>query len=229
MAATAQPADHAADDPVADLLEQQRRRAATAGDLGLDVGERDSREQQRHADPVVQAALDVQALADPRRDPRLGDDRLPERCVGRRQHDPEDHGLLDRQRAEDRRRRDGAESDGQRQADAEQPQRQSDVAAKLPQVDARGVAEEDQRERCLGQRSHRRTRAGHIDPVEHLGADQHADGDEHHRRRDRRPRQPLGDRGDAEQRKGDDGEGPFHTRSGARLMWSSRARIVQLA
>ena len=46
--------------------------------------------------------------------------------------------------------------------------------------------------------------------VEHLGPDQQADGDEHHRRRDRRARQPPRDRGDAEQRQRDDGERPLH-------------------
>ena len=82
-----EPADDAADDPVADLLEQQRRGAAALRDLRLDVGHRDGREQQRDADAVVEPALDVESLADPPRDARLGDDRLPERGVGRRQHD----------------------------------------------------------------------------------------------------------------------------------------------
>ena len=211
IAATDESADHPADDPEADLLEQERRGAATLRDLGLDVGHRDRREQQRHADPVVEPALDVQPLADPRRDARLGDDRLPERGVGRREHHRQDHRLLDGQRAEDRRRREGAERDRQRQPDAEQAQRQPDLAAELPEIDARGVAEQHQRERRLRQRSHGRARALEVDPVEHLGPDQHADGDEHHRRRDRRAQQPPRDRRDAEQRERHDGERPLHS------------------
>ena len=97
IAATTSPPDHAADDPVADLLEQERRGAAALRDLRFDVGHGHGREQQRHADSVVEPALDVEPLADPARDARLGDDRLPERGVGRRQHDRQDQGLLDGQ------------------------------------------------------------------------------------------------------------------------------------
>ena len=87
------PGGDSADDPEADLLEQKLRRASALGDVRLDIGRRYGREQERHADPVVEPALDVQALADPSRDARLGDDRLAERGVGRRQDDREDHGL----------------------------------------------------------------------------------------------------------------------------------------
>ena len=49
-----------------------------------------------------------------------------------------------------------------------------------------------------------------VDLVEHLGADQEPDRDEHHRGRDRCPRQPRGDRADDEQRQRQDGERPVH-------------------
>ena len=118
-----EPADHAADDPVADLLEQERRGAAAFRDLRFHVGHRHSGEQQRYADSVVEPALDVEPLADPPGDARLGDDRLPECGVGRRQHDRQDQGLFDGQLVEDDSGRDGAERDRQRQPDPEQAHR----------------------------------------------------------------------------------------------------------
>ena len=88
-----EPADDPADDAVADLLEQQRARAAPFGDVRCDVRGGNGREQQRHADPVVEPALDVQSLANPPRDARLGDHRLAERGVGGRQDHRQDHRL----------------------------------------------------------------------------------------------------------------------------------------
>ena len=96
-----QPGGDPSDDPVADLLEQERRAASPFRDVRFDVRGRNGREQQRHADPVVEPALDVQPLADPARDARLGDDRLAEGGVGRRQDDPEDDRLPDGQHVED--------------------------------------------------------------------------------------------------------------------------------
>ena len=61
--------------------------------------------------------------------------------------------------------------------------------------------------------AHGRARARQVDPVEHLGPDQQPEGDEQDRRRDRRPRQPPRDRGDAEQRERHEGEGPLHVRA----------------
>ena len=46
-------------------LEQQPRRAAAFGDIGLQIGDGDGGEQQRHADAVIEPALDVEPLADP--------------------------------------------------------------------------------------------------------------------------------------------------------------------
>jgi len=104
----------ASDDAVADLLDQEGDPRPPTGDGGLDVRGRHGREEQRHADPVVETALDVQALADPTRDPRLGDDRLPESGVGRRQDDPDDGGLPEGQLAEDHGSRERSEGDRQR-------------------------------------------------------------------------------------------------------------------
>ena len=57
----------AADDAVADLIQNKRRPGSPAGDRGLDVRGRHGGKEQRHADPVVEPAFDIQALADPPR------------------------------------------------------------------------------------------------------------------------------------------------------------------
>ena len=129
---------------------------------------------------------------------------------------PRMSGLLDGQLVEDDRRRQGAERDGQRQPDPEQAHRHPDPAA-----EAAG-------DRCSRRRrtapapaspppaSARSARALEIDLSEHLGTHQQSHGDEDHRRRDRRPRQPPRDRRDPEQRERHDGECPLHSGPRAR-------------
>ena len=87
------PSDDASEDAVADLLDQKRHAASPVGDVRGDVGRGNGGEQQRHADPVVEATLDVEALADPARHARLRDDRLAERRVCGGQDDAEDGGF----------------------------------------------------------------------------------------------------------------------------------------
>ena len=168
--------------------------------MRLDVRGGNGREQQRHADPVVEPALDVQALADPARDARLGDDRLAEGGVGRRQDHPRITASQKVSWSKITRRRKRSEGDRQRQADPEQAHRHRDLAPQLSEVDARGVGEEHERQRRLGQRSHGRAGARDVDSVEDLRADQEPDRDEQDRGRDRRSRQPLRDGGDGDQR-----------------------------
>ena len=55
---------HATDAPVADLLEQKTERLATSGRALLRFGNRDRDQEQRHADAVVEPALDVEPLTD---------------------------------------------------------------------------------------------------------------------------------------------------------------------
>ena len=90
MATYHKPGDHSADHPEANLLEQQRSERPPVRDVRLDVGSGDGGEQQRHADPVVETALDIEALADPARHARRGHDRLAESGVGRRQDHRQD-------------------------------------------------------------------------------------------------------------------------------------------
>ena len=211
-----EPADHPADDPVADLLEQQRRRAAAARDLRLDVGERHGREQQRHADPVVEPALDVEPLADPLGTRGSVTTACPSAASVGASTTPRITASSIVSCAEDRGRRDGAERDRQRQ-----PDRRAGAAARRRRARScrRSMREASQNSTSASVASASvRTVAlvlGRSIPSSTLGPDQQADGDEHHRRRDRRPRQPPRDRGDAEQSKRDDGKGPLHAGSAA--------------
>ena len=113
----------AAQDPVADLLGQDRDpvRGWTVAMSWTSASA--SATEQRHADAVIEPAFDVQPLTDPRREPRFGDDRLAERGVRRREHDRQDQRLLDAQPAERGHGDDGSQQDRQRQPDPEQPQR----------------------------------------------------------------------------------------------------------
>ena len=83
----------ACNEAVADLLQHEVRRCVCRHRPLVRLGERERDEEERDADSVVEAALDVESLADPRRDPLVGHDRLPERCVGAGEHDREHERL----------------------------------------------------------------------------------------------------------------------------------------
>ena len=172
----------------------------------------DGGEQQRHADAVVEAALDVERLADPLRHARLGDDRLAQRGVGRRQHDapgsrasaklssPKSAAAAtapssDRQRQADRR----AAAPARRPCGAAAPRSmrdasQNSTSASVASASARTV--EPVLDRSI--------------PSSTSGPTSNPKRDEQHRRRDRRADQPPRDRGDAEQRERHQREGPLH-------------------
>ena len=57
-----------------------------------------------------------------------------------------------------------------------------------------------------------------IDEPQRLRADEQPDGGEDHRGRDRRARDPAGDRREREQCDGDDGDGPVHDRTYAAVL-----------
>ena len=99
--------------------DQPRRvgRRGVAG-IGLRDGKRDR--EQRHAQAVVEAALDVQALTYTRRQVLVGDDRLAQRGVGRSQHDREHERLGPRDRAQHESAHQRPDDDRERQADAQQ-------------------------------------------------------------------------------------------------------------
>jgi hypothetical protein len=77
-------------------------------------------------------------------------------------------------------------------------------------MDARGVTEQHERERGLGEQLDRFARQLRIDQPERVGADEQADSGEDHRPRDRRPVEPSRDSGEGEQSKRDRRQGPVH-------------------
>ena len=105
--------------PVPDLLDEHPDRMARARDPGLGRGDRERGDEDRHAEAVVQAALDVQRLADPCGQARERDDGLPERRVGGGEDDRQDEGLRPGQRAKEGESGEEAEADRQRQPDPE--------------------------------------------------------------------------------------------------------------
>ena len=137
-----------ADDSEADLLEHQSHRLGLAATLGRGDGQRD--QQQRDAEAIVQAALDVQTLSNPRRQTLIGNDGLAERGVGRRDGDGQKGGLDQAQPGKHEQGDADPGEDGQRKPDAEKPCRDRDLASQEPQVDPRRIGEEDERERRLG-------------------------------------------------------------------------------
>ena len=95
------PATHAGQDAVADLLEHQPSRGPVADGAGLRLCDCEHDPEQRHADPVVEAALDVQSLSNAAGQSRQGDDRLAERRVRRREDHREEQRLRPHELGED--------------------------------------------------------------------------------------------------------------------------------
>ena len=111
----------AADDPVADLLCHDARSGSTADDVLFRLRNGQRNEEQRDANAVVEPAFDVQALADARREPLVGDDRLAQRRVGRGEDDRQHESLGPCEPRDDGGRDHRAGCDGERQPDPEQP------------------------------------------------------------------------------------------------------------
>ena len=103
-------------------------------DVSLRDRERDREE--RHAEAVVQPALDVESLADARRQVWVRDDRLAERGVGRREDDGNDHRFGPRDAVEQERAHDRSGHDRERQPDGQEAGRNPVLASQDVQVDA---------------------------------------------------------------------------------------------
>ena len=204
---------HATHDPVADLLQYHGERVMAAREVGVDVRCGQNDQQQRDADSVVEPALDVEPLTHAERQPGLGDHRLAQRGVRWCQQDGEHQRLGEAQLVEEEGGQERAGSDREGKADPEQPHRQVMVAAQSTQVDPRGVGEEDQRERRLGEGADRFTQGREVHLAEHPWPDEDSDGHEDHRRRDGRAREAARERGHDENRGGDNGEAPVHVPS----------------
>ena len=145
------PCRDAADKAPADFLGDELEGAARAerAFVGLGNGERD--EEERHAEAVVEPALHIEALPDPGRDAPVRHDRLPEGGIRARQDDREDERLDEADPGED----DGAGQcpgrNGHGKAEPEEARRDAELVAKGRDRDPRGVGEEDERQRRLGQ------------------------------------------------------------------------------
>ena len=163
---------------VADLLDDQVKGRVAGHGRRIDLREADRDEEERHADAVVQAALDVQTLPDQRGQAWVGDDRLPERGIGAREADGEEERLRPVQAGEDPSADERARDDRQGQADAEQPQGDGVLGAERTQVDPRCIGEQDERERRLGEQLDVPVALRELDQAEPGAGDQAADGEE---------------------------------------------------
>ena len=202
---------HTAQDSVADLLGDEPRRFAAAEGARVCLGQREGDEEQRYADPVVQAALDVQPLANAYGEAGEGDDRLPERRVRRRQDDGEEQHLGGRERPpEENETCRATGNDRERQPDAEQQRGDRHLVSERLEVDAGRVAEEDDRQGRLREQLDGLARDVRFDQAEGVRAQEQADRREDDRGGDRRPLEPAGDGREAEQRERDRGQGPVH-------------------
>ena len=120
---------HPGQDAVADLLEHEPSRGTVADGSGLCLRDREHDPEQRHADPVVEPALDVQSLSNSARQPHERDDRLAECGVRRREDHREEQRLGPQELGEHDESEEEARHERQRQADPEQPQRHRQLAA----------------------------------------------------------------------------------------------------
>ena len=112
--------DDAAEEAEADLLHHEADSGRGAELAGLRLRDREHDEEQRHADAVVQTALDVQTLANPRRQPRQRDDGLPECSIGGGEDHGEEQSLGPRERPEEHGADGEADDECQREPEPEQ-------------------------------------------------------------------------------------------------------------
>ena len=127
--------NHAPERSVADLLEHELHRRAVSDRALLRLGDRDRDQEQRHADAVVEPALDIEPLTNTRGNTGIGDDRLPQRSVRRGEHDREQDGLDQGELRKHGNTRERAGHNRQRQPDRKQAKRQDVLAAQCCEVD----------------------------------------------------------------------------------------------
>ena len=127
--------NHAPEGSVPDLLEHELHCRTVSDRALLRLGDRDRDQEERHADAVVQPALDVEPLTHAGRNAGIGDDRLPQCSVGRGEHDREQDGLDQHELAKQCNTCESAGHDGQRQPDREQAKRHDVLASQHCEVD----------------------------------------------------------------------------------------------
>ena len=139
----------------------------------------------RHCDPVVQSALDVEGLADPDGESPVTDHGLSQRSVGGGQHRCEQCCLDHTEAGNDHDRQCGAGDDRQREANGEQSSGEHRLVAQHAKVDSDGVGEQHQHERRLDQNRRGLAFQLEVEPADTAGTHDDADRREHHRRRHR--------------------------------------------
>ena len=151
MTAAAEPADDDRDhDRQGDLEGGIDEPVLTRGSL---FGDHDRQEQgdERRRDAVVQSALDVDGPPDPDRDRPIHEQRQAQRRVGRRQDRAHQEGEPEAERREQEPADQRSGADRQRQPDGEEPGRDPGDAASLLEADGRGIREQQQGQRQLGE------------------------------------------------------------------------------
>ncbi len=109
---------------------------------------------ERRGDPVVEAALDVDQPADPRRDGGVNHHACAQGSICWRERRSYQQGEPDAHAMEQSQRQQGSQADCQRQADPEQPHAQAYVRAQVPQPDPGRVREQHKDQRDLRQILH---------------------------------------------------------------------------
>ena len=198
------PAGHAPPD----LLEHESDGVMRGDRILIRLRERQRDEEERHAEAVVQTALDVEPLPDSHGKAPIGHDHLSQRGVGGRERDREHERLGPRELTEDGARGKRAQNDREWKPDPEQPGRQGELPAQGADVDPRRVGEEHERQGRLGQHPHRRALDVEVEPAEPLVADKQPGPDEENRCREHRLLEPAREHGVAEDEGRDDHEAP---------------------
>ena len=193
--------------PVADLVRHEAPCGVGRHLRRVGLGDADRDEEQRDADAVVEAALDVQPLTDAGGKTRVGDDRLPQRGV-RAREDHRQHqrlGCLEARQHGDAHQ--GARENREWKPDPEQAQRHGVFDLQRPQRDPGGVGEQHKGQRGLRQDLERLAADVEVDQPEHRAGDQPRRGEED-RRRYERSLEPAGRGCEREDEERDRGESP---------------------
>ena len=181
-----------------------------AGGVVFDLRRGERNQQQWHADPVVEAALDIEALADPRRKAWLGHDRFSERRIGWGEHDRQHDRLNHVELSEHERGGHGSGDDREGEPNAQQARRNRILVSEKSHLDPGGICEQDDRERRFRQDANADAVRPRRQPVGDHRSYQDTDEDEHHRAGDGSVGQPPRHSSDAKHGGGDDREFPFH-------------------
>jgi len=138
------------EDAIAELLDDEAGQArGLRGSRG--TGERHEEQEERHGQPVVEAGLDVERLANLQRHARAVDDDLPQPGVGRRRDGGQDAGFPDGKLAEDHQRGQTAQQEREQHAGAEEPARQGPDVAQDLEIGPARVGEEQQHQARFGE------------------------------------------------------------------------------